>query len=162
MSTTVTSINVTATITGSLAPASSSVLTGNLNVNDVTTKTPAIGTSTNQVAIAWTAVRSVTSGSPDILDLTALTDAIGNSISPTKLVGYKIENQSSTAGEILTLGGGTGSVFASDSTHPVGPGGVALYYDPAVGITITDTSADKFQVAAAAGTVSYKLTLLFR
>lgn len=127
------------------------------------------GTSSNQADKVWSDERSVTSGVPDDVDLMgALTGAIGGTLNLTKPVGLCIWNESTTAGQYLTVGAdGTAPVYsglfgASDDAVIVQPNGVLCWWSPISNATATATTADILQVAAASGTVTYRILVWAR
>lgn len=134
------------------------------------TKSLTSGTSANTADMVWSDQDTVTSGAPDDIDLAgALTAAVGgSSLTLLKPVGLCVVNKSTTTGQYLTVGGdGTAAFYsglfgAANDTISVQPNGFMCWFSPIDAATVTATTADILQIAAASGTITYQIIVWAR
>lgn len=139
----------------------SSTLTSNVSISDTTATTFTVGTASGNVNKPYTATRTVASGTPDVLDLSVLTDPVNGSVAFLHVDVLKITNTSTVAGQDLTVGGGTAPLFTA-LPITIGPGGSLVWVNPTDDFAVNASTAHNLQVAAAAGTVTYTITILGR
>lgn len=155
MSTTLSNIVISSTFSAQVA---SGQLAGTVTHNPAS-KRPAVGTSSGNADLLYSAVVSVTAGSPLDIDLTSLVDPAGNSISIAHLLYYVVENTATV--NDLAIGGGSNPIWASADPKPITPGNFAEYQNFPTG-TVIDGTHKIFRLTASLLTVTGKVTFLGR
>lgn len=123
-----------------------------------------LGSAAEQADIGVVLALSVTSGAAYTLNLSGSgVDQFGNNFTMAHLMCALLVNNSTTSGQNFVVGAGTHSVFGSDQITAYPTGGLAFFYNPNAGYTVTVSSTDTFTATLAAGTsVSATLVLLGR
>lgn len=145
---------ISVTLSGGAAPATTSS-----NVSHASARTPTVGSATGNVNKVYSATFSVATGTPVSLDLTTLTDPLGNALNFGTVYSILVTNDSVTAGQDLTIFGGTNGLIATSTELVYANGGTKLLDTGTTGIA-TDGTHKIVTIAAAAGTVAGKITII--
>lgn len=120
--------------------------------------TPAAG----EMNLIYSAAFSVATGTPLVLDLSSLLDPVRGSVVFLHINDIFITNDDTVAGHDLTIGGGTAPLFAASPNLCYAPGGYWAVGSGSAGIAVNASTAHNLQIAAAAGTVTGKITIIGR
>lgn len=174
MATTVSSANISITISAALSVINAASTASNTGANPNLSMTPSItvGSSAGQVNIATCLSTSVTSGSPYTINLISGNDQLGNAMAMVHFCGFVLVNYSTVSGNNLVWGVGTHPAMGAVDTGTVYPAvagissngynfGCNFYLNPGWGALVAATN-DTFTITAAAGTSNFSLFLFGR
>jgi hypothetical protein len=129
--------------------------------------TLATGTAANLADRVFHDRRTLGTATSENLDLAgSLTDPLGNTVSMAKVKGLLIQNRTATAGAYLLVGGAASNQFpflnAVGEKCRVGPSGMAFFWNPVDGFTVTAGTGDQLKIdnPGAVASIDYDIFII--